>query len=91
MTGEQNPNFTGDANQQFISGLAPAIYMVLLGGPNATHTRRDWVDSLFRKTFMLFSAYFSVDSLLTVRLGLFRGPTALASRLDKVIRNHHTR
>lgn len=52
MDHEKNPNFTGDANQQFISGLAPAIYMVLLGGPNATHTRRDWVESFFSGSFL---------------------------------------
>jgi hypothetical protein len=45
--GTQNPNFTANA---FIAGLAPAIYMLVFGGVNATQVRRDWIDSFFRKS-----------------------------------------
>ncbi|KAJ4396937.1 hypothetical protein N0V93_001159 [Gnomoniopsis smithogilvyi] len=41
-----NPEFTPN---EFISGLAPAIYMLVFGGINATHVRRDWVESFFRE------------------------------------------
>lgn len=42
----QNPNFTANP---FIAGLAPAIYMLVFGGVNATHTQRRWIESFFRK------------------------------------------
>lgn len=46
MLDTQNPDFTPN---EFISGLAPAIYMLVFGGRNATQVRSDWVESFFRK------------------------------------------
>lgn len=51
MCHAQNPTYTPIP---FIAGLAPAIYMLVFGGVNATHTRRDWVESFFRKSFPRF-------------------------------------
>lgn len=51
MCHDQNPTYTPIP---FIAGLAPAIYMLVFGGVNATHTRRDWVESFFRKSFPRF-------------------------------------
>lgn len=43
---DQNPTFTPNP---FIAGLAPAIYMLVFGGVNATQTQRIWIESFFRK------------------------------------------
>ncbi|KAJ0118133.1 chloroperoxidase-like protein [Diaporthe amygdali] len=45
MAEKVNPNFTANP---FIAGLAPAIYMLVFGGVNATETQRDWIESFFR-------------------------------------------
>lgn len=44
---EQNPTYTPIP---FIAGLAPAIYMLVFGGVNATQTQRAWIESFFRKS-----------------------------------------
>ncbi|KAG8167474.1 hypothetical protein KVR01_003163 [Diaporthe batatas] len=49
MAKAENPNFTKNA---FIAGLAPAIYMLVFGGINATQARRDWIDSFFRELLL---------------------------------------
>lgn len=43
----QNPTYTPIP---FIAGLAPAIYMLVFGGVNATHTQRAWIESFFSKS-----------------------------------------
>ncbi|KAI7789142.1 chloroperoxidase-like protein [Diaporthe eres] len=40
-----NPTYTPIP---FIAGLAPAIYMLVFGGVNATQTQRVWIESFFR-------------------------------------------
>ncbi|KAI3402097.1 hypothetical protein diail_26, partial [Diaporthe ilicicola] len=42
----QNPDFTPNPT---IAGFAPAIYMLVFGGVNATEVQRAWVESFFRK------------------------------------------
>lgn len=43
----QNPTYTPIP---FIAGLAPAIYMLVFGGVNATQTQRIWIESFFRRS-----------------------------------------
>lgn len=44
---DQNPTYTPIP---FIAGLAPAIYMLVFGGVNATQTQRIWIESFFRRS-----------------------------------------
>ncbi|CAN8097604.1 unnamed protein product [Discula destructiva] len=45
LDAKMNPNYTANP---FISGLAPAIYMLVFGGVDANETRMDLVESFFR-------------------------------------------